>query len=78
MHQLWQHRTEDRTWPLDQLVTVAEEHLADSQAWRMEDIALGEARDQCEEERDWWRDQEDQEFGDRLLALENRHMEALE
>ncbi|KYO22603.1 hypothetical protein Y1Q_0003125 [Alligator mississippiensis] len=65
--QAWQ--VEDVTW---------------QEALQVEDIAHKDARDlykeerdQCKEERDQQRDQVDQEFRDRLLALEERRVEAL-
>ncbi|KYO45692.1 hypothetical protein Y1Q_0021365 [Alligator mississippiensis] len=63
---------------LDCLPIVAKELLVDSQAWHTEDIMRKLERDTHEEERAWQRDQVDQEFWDRLLALKERHLEAQE
>lgn len=48
--------------------------MADSQAWHAEDIVHEQERVACEVERDWVH----QEFWDRLLAFEERHLTLLE
>lgn len=65
----------------DWLVMVAEEHLVNSCAWWEEDVTHEWERDICKvvrdwhKERDYWRNHEDQKFTDRILALEERHLE---
>ncbi|KYO17797.1 hypothetical protein Y1Q_0011473 [Alligator mississippiensis] len=78
---VWQCRTQDQTWLLDWVVTMAEECLVDLQAWHAEDIACEEVRDWCEKVMDACkvaRDQADEKFRDRLLAPEERHLDAQE
>ncbi|KYO45767.1 hypothetical protein Y1Q_0021416 [Alligator mississippiensis] len=88
----WQQRTQDHTYLLDRLVTMAKDCLVDSwgwqvedvavqNTWQLEDVACEDMQDQHEMARDWYeekRDQADWEFQERLLALEEWHIEALE
>ncbi|KYO17427.1 hypothetical protein Y1Q_0020045 [Alligator mississippiensis] len=73
MCRIWQHRAQDWTRLLDWQVIMAEEHLANSRAWHMYDTACEEMRDWHEEVRDW----ANQELWARLLALEQRHVDAV-
>ncbi|KYO42331.1 hypothetical protein Y1Q_0022192 [Alligator mississippiensis] len=81
---LHQRRTLDSTLLLDRQVIVSEDQLADSQVWRVEDmacqdrwwvedIAHEDVRDWCDEVQDW----ENRKFQVQLLALECKQVEAL-
>ncbi|KYO45019.1 hypothetical protein Y1Q_0007330 [Alligator mississippiensis] len=57
---------------------VTEEQVVDSWAWCMGDFAHEWEGDDCNVERDSCKAARDQEFRDRLLALEERHLDAQE
>ncbi|KYO34492.1 hypothetical protein Y1Q_0011929 [Alligator mississippiensis] len=66
MFHLHQRRTQDCTVFLNQLVMALEDHLEDTWAWWVEDVAHKDVQDRA-----------DQKFQVKLLALKNERVDTL-